>query len=501
MNSNAAAAWLLVSSLVAAPCSAQDKGVATFGSTVVIPSGLRGLIYYLRPGEAWLPDFSRLRPVGAIYTTRLNVPPQDFSLGFPGVTNRFEWFAIDYSGRFWIDKPGRYQFQLTSDDGAKLYIDDRVLINLDGQHPPETETHPIQLDCGVHHIRVSYFQGPRFQVALLLLVSGGVNKKWRLFDTEEFKPPPNPEDWVCDGKPVPYDPRRRTLTEALQRDRAASFEAEAMAALSAQPKPRDFAVRSAAFCFWQSAAGAQTSIALAVPGTGLAATRVERAVPIYRVHLALLALVKDAEGRVADKFVLDAPFEVPESEYAAVRTHDLVFSHPAHLAPGRYTIEAAVLDLEGRRAGTGTAQITVDTPAQRGGIGLSSLVLVDRIEAAGPNADAADPLIFEGKRVVPNLDPLMDPSANPVLYFVVYPDMASQAKPTVQVQFFDSGRLLAGQTAALPAPDASGAIPMFLAVAPRPGDIELKVTVTQGEDSAAGSLHYRLAGSGLQPPK
>src|SRR5689334_293453 len=94
-----AAAWLLVSSL-AALCTAQEKGLATFGSTVVIPSGLRGLIYHLPPGVGSLPDFGTLWPVGAIYTTHLNVPPQDFSVGFPGVTNRFEWFAIDYSGRF-----------------------------------------------------------------------------------------------------------------------------------------------------------------------------------------------------------------------------------------------------------------------------------------------------------------------------------------------------------------------------------------------------------------
>src|SRR5690348_3505509 len=180
------AAWLLVSTL-APLCTAQDKSLARFGSTVVIPSGLRGLIYDLPPGQDSLPDFSTLRPVGAIYTTHLNVPPQDFSVGFPGVTNRFEWFAIDYSGRFWIEKPGRFHFRLTSDDGAKLYIDDKMLIDVDGIHPPVTATGRIKLDCGLHQIRVSYFQGPRLQVALQLSVSGG-GKRSRLFDTDDFRP-------------------------------------------------------------------------------------------------------------------------------------------------------------------------------------------------------------------------------------------------------------------------------------------------------------------------
>src|SRR6185369_16115150 len=101
------------------------------GTTVVIPSGLRGNIYRIRRNSARLPDFRRLKPVGAIYTDSLNVPPQDFRQGFPGVTKRFEWFAIDYTGRFWIEHPGRYRFLLMSDDGSKLYIDDAVVVDND----------------------------------------------------------------------------------------------------------------------------------------------------------------------------------------------------------------------------------------------------------------------------------------------------------------------------------------------------------------------------------
>ncbi len=44
-------------------------------------------------------------------------------LGFPGLTDRFEWFAMDYSGKFWIDRTGLYRFRLVSDDGAMLYVD------------------------------------------------------------------------------------------------------------------------------------------------------------------------------------------------------------------------------------------------------------------------------------------------------------------------------------------------------------------------------------------
>jgi hypothetical protein len=136
-----------------------------------------------------------MKPVGTIYTTALNVPTRDFTQGFPGVTKRFEWFAIDYTGRFWIQKPGVYEFNLTSDDGAKLYIDGRESIDNDGQHPPVTRQGRTSLSGGIHRIRVSYFQGPRYQVALVLKVAGPDDKEPRVFSTDEFKPPPHPEDW------------------------------------------------------------------------------------------------------------------------------------------------------------------------------------------------------------------------------------------------------------------------------------------------------------------
>jgi PA14 domain len=50
--------------------------------------------------------------------------------GIPGVTGRLEWFGIDYHGEFWIGQPGEYGFELTADDGANLYIDDALIIDL-----------------------------------------------------------------------------------------------------------------------------------------------------------------------------------------------------------------------------------------------------------------------------------------------------------------------------------------------------------------------------------
>lgn len=174
--------------------SNQDQPTFVFGTTVVIPSGLRGLVYHMHHNRTKLPDFEKMKPAGPpIYTSSLNLPPQSFSAGFPGVTKRNEWFAIDYTGRFWISNAAVYTFSLLSDDGSRLSIDGQLVIDNDGLHPPLEKTGTIQLTAGIHRLRVEYFQGPKFQIALVLKIAGP-GESLRIFSTDEFKPPPDAGD-------------------------------------------------------------------------------------------------------------------------------------------------------------------------------------------------------------------------------------------------------------------------------------------------------------------
>ena len=194
--------------------------IATFGTTVVVPFGLRGEIYALPSHTMRLPDFNRLEtePIGSIWTSVLNVPPRHWRKGFPGVTNRNEWFAIVYTGRFWVATPGWHQFAVMSDDGSKVYIDDQLLIWNDCQHPPDIRTDGIDLSTGVHRIRVEYFQGPRDCVALILAVQAP-DDKWKAFSTDDFPPPHNLENWFSSVPPdllAPPPPNRTKLRDATK---------------------------------------------------------------------------------------------------------------------------------------------------------------------------------------------------------------------------------------------------------------------------------------------
>jgi hypothetical protein len=177
---------------------AEDKPAYTFGTTVVDSSGLQGRVYHLKPGTRMLPNFGHMRPVGSVYTTSLNVWPQNFDEGFPSITDRFEWFAIEYTGRLWIENAGHYRFSLLADDGAKLYLNEKVVIDNDGMHRAMAISGGATLTRGVHEIKIEYFQGPRFTVALVLAVSPP-GEPWRIFSMNEFKPPNDPEKLETGG--------------------------------------------------------------------------------------------------------------------------------------------------------------------------------------------------------------------------------------------------------------------------------------------------------------
>ena len=177
--------WLWMAVALAAQ---EPQTMARFGTTVVVPDGLRGQIYFLHEDTEVLPNFRKMKPKGTIYTTSLNVPAQNFELGFPGVTKRVEWFAIVYTGKFWVRDAGEYYFNLMSDDGSRLWIDGKLVVNNDGIHPPRESLGRVELGQGVHRLEVAYFQGPRASVALVMKVASP-GKGWRIFQVDEFRPP------------------------------------------------------------------------------------------------------------------------------------------------------------------------------------------------------------------------------------------------------------------------------------------------------------------------
>ena len=143
-------------------------GLGIFNTKVKPGHGLIGQVYI--PGYPIynMPVFKRLTPVYTFATAKLDVAPRDYIQGFPTPEKQsvVENFAIHFRGKLAIDTPGIYMFEIYSDDGAKLYINRKLVLDNDGVHGPKTKRAYVALKAGFHPFEIHYFQGPRYSIAL-----------------------------------------------------------------------------------------------------------------------------------------------------------------------------------------------------------------------------------------------------------------------------------------------------------------------------------------------
>jgi hypothetical protein len=261
----------------------------------------------------------------------------------------------------------------------------------------------------------------------------------------------------------------------------------ALQALDAVPLPYDFGFESKAFRFRSVKGTAQYAIAFEIPIANLTATA--EAAKKHRFHAYLFALVKNAQGEIVDRVSKDVPSDVADNYLAGLRAETMIYEHAVNLAPGRYTVEAAVVDQEGNRSSTSVFQIE---NREQTGPGISDIALVRRVHDLKRPPDAADPFEIPGKRAQPFLSATLPAGSQPYIYFVVYPEQETLETALLRAQIIKDGHVLATQRSALPAADASGAVPMAIQPAAAPGDYEVKITVEQGHRSAERSLKYTI---------
>ena len=267
-----------------------------------------------------------------------------------------------------------------------------------------------------------------------------------------------------------------------------------LAALNAPQQPHVFDFRSAVYQFRPRAAGVEDDLAMELPAAAFTATPVAGQ-NRHRLHVSLIALVKDSTGQVVDKFSRDAPIDIPDEALARMRTSTIPFNHAVQLAPGRYTLEAAVVDQEANR--TSVNHLAFESPAPQEP-GLSSVVLAQQVQTIAGPADASDPFQFSSgsraTRVVPELASSLGAQAQPLAYFVVYPDAANQAEPKIEVQSLADGKVTATRTIGLPPAQPGAPIPLVIHAPAHPGNCELRVTAVQGDRrSVTESLAYTIA--------
>jgi VWFA-related protein len=212
-----------------------------------------------------------------------------------------------------------------------------------------------------------------------------------------------------------------------------------------------------------------------------------------RLHASVLGLMKDQKGQIVGKVSRDLNVEVPAEQAEKLRQGDLIYTQWVELPPGLYTLETAVLDTDGEKAGVKRAAFEVPKPEA---LTLSSISLVRRVDRAGAGRDPLNPLEYRGGKVIPALAGTAKKGADTSFYFVLYPASTSDGKvdlsvkPVVTVQFYLDGKLIADAVPPLTWNETARAIPVFLAARFEPGQYMVKVLVEQGPLEAERSAPF-----------
>lgn len=70
-----------------------------------------------------------------------------------------DFYALVFTGFIDIPEKDLYRLTLKSDDGSRLFIDGKLLVDNDGPHPVQEFSGLTRLDKGLVPIRVEFFEG------------------------------------------------------------------------------------------------------------------------------------------------------------------------------------------------------------------------------------------------------------------------------------------------------------------------------------------------------
>jgi predicted alpha/beta superfamily hydrolase len=142
-----------------------------------VPGGLK---YSYFEGE-WdkLPDFKNLKPV------KTGVADSVFNLN---QLPRKIGFACLFEGYFEVKEDGYYIFGIVSNDGARLFINDKLIIDNDGIFSEESaKTFILPLEKGFYPIRLEYFQKDgNMNLQLLYLAPGKEDASTIPFESQYY---------------------------------------------------------------------------------------------------------------------------------------------------------------------------------------------------------------------------------------------------------------------------------------------------------------------------
>lgn len=122
---------------------------AEMGGSSLQQSGIQVDYFHPSADNVSLETLAKMKPKasGIVPEIVMNVPQR----------KEQDAFALRFTGMINIPTAGRYTFHIASDDGSRIYLDNKLLIDHDGLHGMTEKNATVQLAAGAHPFVVTYF--------------------------------------------------------------------------------------------------------------------------------------------------------------------------------------------------------------------------------------------------------------------------------------------------------------------------------------------------------
>jgi hypothetical protein len=267
------------------------------------------------------------------------------------------------------------------------------------------------------------------------------------------------------------------------------YEGPVLSALERTPPPAELPLRAAALQFPMLDGVTRAALLVAAAGPTL---RFATTPDGFRTDFTLLARVKDRGGDVVRKDSRAYRLTGSSPDLSRTQAGEILFYRQPDLPAGTYTLEAAVHDALGQKAGVTHVPFTIP-PAM--GVRVSDLVIVSRTERLmSGELDAHNPLQVGDRLIYPVLgEPLQRRRTDTVGFYFVVAGMTKDA--TARLHVSSGGRVMAELPVPLQAPGVDGRIQQASQIPAGglgTGNFVLRLVVTAGAETVVREAKFRL---------
>lgn len=274
---------------------------------------------------------------------------------------------------------------------------------------------------------------------------------------------------------------------------AGGYETRALALLDRTPLPNVFPIHAAGFSFPDPARPGLTPVLVRVSTDSLRFD-IDSQRSTYAAQAAIVVRIRDQQGNEVQKVSQQYLLAGDAKDMEAAKNGEILFYRESDLSPGVYTMESMVYDAA---AGHGSARVATLTvpPAERSALGMSSLLLVNRVEQVkdAPESAVSAPLYIGHTLLYPNLGEPIRKSASGELpfYFTLYGNVQAVR---AFAQLLHNGKALAEAPVQLPPATGSrvqhvGRLPIGALPA---GTYELRIRATDGRHEVSRAAFFTL---------